>query len=132
MRPIQIVLTLLGLVLCGLALNTALGGMMTLGWQFSPLPLDQSDPLTAMRHDNNARFFAGAFAGMGLLLAVSAWRLESMRLVAVSILACMTLGGLARLTQGGYSPLTDTALLPSVLFELVGFPLIAFWTWRAK
>ena len=113
-----------------LTLNTALGGMATLGWQFPATAVPVGETPDHARHDSNARYFAGAFAGLSLIVAAGAFALPALGRTIAIIMLAMALGGLFRLAQSDYSPLTDAALLPSFLFEVVGFPLIAFWIWR--
>ena len=128
---LRFVLGLLGLVLALIGLNTVLGGMMTLGWQFPPEAVQITDAETFARHDSNARYFAGVFTGAALILAASAVWFAPLRVYACAFLGVIALGGLARLTQSGYSPLRDSALLGSTLFEILAAPLLALWVWRS-
>ena len=68
---------------------------------------------------------------MGLVTAAGAVRPRDLAPAIAAFLAAIALGGLARLLQPGYSPLTDMALLPSWLAEVVGAPLLALWTLRS-
>lgn len=130
--PLRIVLLLTGLGLCVIGLNTALGGMRTLGMQFSPDFLTVTDPLTFARHDSNARFFGGVFAALGAVMAVGAIYLNLLRTSICVILFALFAGGIARLLQSDYSPLTDTAFTGSLIAELVGAPLLALWLLRTR
>ncbi len=120
-----------GLVLMSIAANTALGGMATLGWQFPSSVMTITDTENFARHDSNARFFAGTFIGLGLVISLSAF-LPRFRPVSAILLICMALGGVFRLLQPEYSPLGDAALTPSILFEIVVFPFLALWIMRAR
>ena len=102
---LRIVVGVTGCAFAVIGLNTALGGMATLGWQFPPEAVPAGT--------------AGAVRPRDLAPAIAAF------------LAAIALGGLARLLQPGYSPLTDMALLPSWLAEVVGAPLLALWTLRS-
>jgi len=126
---LRIVLCLTGAAIAVIGLNTALGGMATLGWQFPPFGLPDSS-IDVARHDSNARFFAATFTGMGIAMALAGWRLKTFAPVAIAFLLAIALGGLSRIVQPGYSPLTDMALLPSLLAEIIAAPLLAFWTYR--
>ena len=128
---LRVVLGLTGLALAVIALNTALGGAGTLGWQFPSGTLTAADPLDAARHDNNARFFAGVFVALGLVIASGALRFSQMRSAIVVSLLATAIGGAFRLLQSGYSPVTDTQLLPSLIAELVAAPLLAYWVARS-
>ena len=128
---LTITLALTGLALTAIGLNTALGGMYTLGWQFPPEVASITDPENHARHDSNARFLAGVFTGMGLFMALSAF-VPKLRIVTCAFLIAVALGAIMRLFQPGYSPLADMALLPSLIAELIGAPLLAFWIKRAE
>lgn len=127
---LRLVLLLTGLAMVGIGLNTALGGMATLGWQFPPTAIAVAEPLDFARHDSNARFFAGVFTGFGLLMLAGAVALQRLRPAIIAFLLALAIGGLFRLLQPGYSPLTDSALLPSLLAELLLAPALALWLWK--
>ena len=129
-RLLPIALVLTGLALTAIGLNTALGGVYTLGWQFPAEVAIITNPENHARHDSNARFLAGVFTGMGLFTALSAIA-PKLRIVTCAFLIAVALGAVMRLFQAGYSPLTDTALLPSFIAELIGAPLFALWIMRA-
>jgi len=128
---LRIVVGVTGCAFAVIGLNTALGGMATLGWQFPPEAVPAGTGTDYARHDSNARFFAAIFTGMGLVTAAGAVRPRDLAPAIAAFLAAIALGGLARLLQPGYSPLTDMALLPSWLAEVVGAPLLALWTLRS-
>lgn len=129
-KLLPFILCLTGLALVIVGLNTALGGMTTLGWQFPPDMMTVTNPENFARHDSNARFFAGVFTGLGLTMAASA-AIPTLRRVTAIFLIGIALGGLLRLLQPGYSPLTDMQLLPSIFAELVLAPALAFWIIRS-
>ena len=109
---LRALLGLTGLILALIGLNTAFGGMATLGWQFPRFDLPDTSVEIA-RHDSNARFFAATFSGMAIAMALAAWRLKPFASVAIAFLLAIALGGLSRLLHPGYSPISDLALLPS-------------------
>lgn len=127
---LRAILGITGLVLALLALNTAIGGAGTLGWQFPAVGFEAGEALNAARHDSNARFFAGVFCALSLIVAAGCFWLHALKPTIVAFLLAIAAGGLFRLAQAGYSPLTDTALLPSLLAEVIGAPLLAFWVVR--
>ncbi|EAQ04399.1 hypothetical protein OB2597_09654 [Pseudooceanicola batsensis HTCC2597] len=132
---LRVILGLTGLAMVVIGLNTGLGGMPTLGWQFPSDAVPTSASIDFARHDNNVRFFAATFAGMGLCMAAAALRFRIFAPIAAAFLLAIALGGVARLIQPGYAPLTDPALLPSVIAEIVAGPLLALWTvvvWRRR
>ena len=131
-RLLRIVLALVGLALVVLSLNTAIGGMATLGWQFPPDAVAARDLEMFARHDSNARFFAGSFAGLGLVIGAGAIWPDRLRLPVMLAFLSICLGGLARLTDPGYSPLSDMALFPSWVFEVILAPTTALWVSRSR
>lgn len=129
----RFVLFATGLVLAAIGLNTALGGMATLGWQFPPEAVGATAaPPDFARHDSNARFFGGVFVALALVMAAAAVALDRLRPVVIALLLAMAAGGVARLLQPGYSALGDMALAPSLLAELVLAPALALWLWRTR
>ena len=123
---LRVILCLTGLALALIGLNTALGGMATLGWQFpaAAVPPGEGDWL---RHDSNARFFGGVFTGLGLVIAAGGLQMRAMAPAVTGALLAIALGGLFRLAQPGYSPLSDMALLPSLIAEVILAPILALW-----
>lgn len=130
-KVLRALLALVGLAMVVIGLNTAVGGMATLGWQFRADFLATVDPLAQARHDRNARFFAGVYVAFGAVMAAAAFWFRRLRPVIVVYLCAIAVGGLFRLTQSGYSPLLDFALLPSVISEIVLCPMLAVWVARS-
>lgn len=124
------VLALVGLVIVALGVNAGLGGIRTLGWQDGGAPfLAVTDATLFAVHDSHARFIGAVWGALGLVLLGAAVDPRRFRFVVGLIAGAVVLGGLARLVEP--SVLVSPAVLPSLLFELVGFPLIAWWTARA-
>ena len=130
-KALRLLLGLTGLAMVAIGLNTALGGMATLGWQFPSDFAEITDAQTFARHDSNARFFAGAYVAFGAIMAASVLWLPRLRPIVIAFLLAIAAGGFFRLLQPGYSPLTDGSLLPSVLAELIYGPALALWTARS-
>ena len=126
------ILALIGLAFTAIGLNTALGGMFTLGWQFSTEAANITDLEIFARHDSNARFFAGVFVAFGLVTAAGAIWFDQLRPVIIAFLLAIAVGGLFRLLQSGYSPVTDQELLPSLIAELILGPLFALWIVKSQ
>lgn len=125
------VLVLLGAVIVVLGLNVGLGGIRTLGWQGGTAEfLTVTDPAQFAVRDNHIRFIGGVWVGAGLLVLVGGVCLRQLRSVLVAIAAMVFVGGLARLSALDPALLLDPAILPSLAFELVGFPLLGLWVWR--
>ena len=124
---LRAVLPLVGVVVVVLGLNVGLGGIRTLGWQGGGEFLTVSDPALFAVRDSHIRFIGGIWLGMGLTLAAGAVWFDRLRPVLVAITALVFVGGLTRLS-GTLSP----DVLPSLALELIGFPLLGWWTARAK
>ena len=124
------VLALTGAAVVLLGLNAGLGGLRTLGWQDGGASfLAVTDPAVFAIHDSHSRFIGAVWGALGLVLLAAAIDPARLRQVVAIIAGAVVLGGLARLTEP--SMLTSPAVLPSLVIELVGFPLLAVWTWRA-
>lgn len=131
-KVFRFVLALTGFAMVMIGLNTALGGMATLGWQFPPDFQTVTDAQTFARHDSNARFFAGAYTLFGAIMVAGAVRLHPLKHVIIAYLLAIAAGGLFRLLQPDYSPLSDSTLLPSLLAELIFGPILALWVYRSR
>jgi len=121
------VLLLLGAVVVVLGLNVGLGGIRTLGWQGGVVEfLTVTDPALFAVRDSHIRFIGGIWLAVGLTLAAGAVWFERLRPVLVAIAALVFVGGLTRLS--GALP---ADVLPSLMLELIGFPLLGWWVYRA-
>lgn len=127
---LRVVLVLVGLAIVLLGLNAGLGGIRTLGWQDGGAPfLAVTDAALFAVHDNHARFVGAVFGGLGLALIAAAIVPYRLRQAVLGIAGIVVLGGLARFSDP--AAIADPAVLPSLLFEIVGFPLLAWWTMAA-
>ncbi len=124
LRPV-LCLTGIGIVLLGI--DNAFGGIATLGWQG---PQDfynvTNQPAFAIR-DSHVRFIGGIWLGMGLVFVLSAFQYSRLRSIVMMFTGLIFLGGLVRLAQNDLAALLSADLLPSLMFELVLFPLLALW-----
>jgi len=86
-KLLRIILALCGFAIIILGLNVSLGGIITMGWQGQTNFLSVSNPDAFAVQDNNVRFIAGVWTGVGVLFLLGAMMLERMRPV---LLACMS------------------------------------------
>lgn len=128
LRPI---LFLTGLVIIWLGLNVGLGGIQTLGWQGASGFLDITDAATFAVQDNHTRFIAGVWTSVGLLFIAGTLALPQMRTVLLALIAMIFVGGLMRFTQGDSSLLFSSAIAPSMVAELIVFPALGLWIFKA-
>lgn len=128
LRPI---LFLTGLVIIWLGLNVGLGGIQTLGWQGATNFLEITDAATFAVQDNHTRFIAGVWTSVGLWFIAGTFALPQIRPVMLALIAMIFVGGLMRLTQGDSSLLFSGAIAPSLIAELILFPLLGLWIFKA-
>ncbi len=128
---LRAVLALIGAFITIFGLNMALGGIETLGWEGRSDFVDVTDREQFDVQDNHVRFVSGVWTAIGLVfLAATRW-LHQLRLVLVTLLAMIFLGGLARFSSGSVSLITGADLIGSITAELVLTPLLAWWVLRS-
>ena len=129
--PLRMILAITGCVIVWLGLNVGLGGIQTLGWQGSADFMDVTDePIYAIR-DNHVRFIAGVWSAVGLLMIAGAFWITQMRGLLLSLFAMIFVGGLMRLSAADSGLLLSADIAPSLIAELVLFPLLALWIYRS-
>ena len=75
---------------------------------------------------------SGVWLGVGLLFVAAAFRLHPLRNAVLAAIGMIFVGGLARFSGSDLGPLMGADLLPSLLAELLLFPLLALWIVKAK
>lgn len=128
---LRAVLALAGVAIVLLGLNVGLGGIQTLGWQGSGHFLTVTDAAIYDVRDNHIRFIGGVWLAVGLVMLAGAVALTRLRLVLLAIVGMIFVGGLARLSAGDIGLLAGGAVGPSLILELIGFPLLGLWIARA-
>lgn len=128
--PLRALLLVIAVAVTLLGIDNAFGGIATLGWQSPAEFVAITDPRAYAIRDSHIRFIAGIWLAIGLVFALSALFLDRMRLVVVTFCGLIFVGGLLRFTQGDVGLLLTGDLLPSLVLELVLFPLVALWTIR--
>ncbi|MEM7303260.1 MAG: DUF4345 family protein [Pseudomonadota bacterium] len=120
-------LFLAGCAIILLGLNVALGGFETLGWQGDGRFFAITDHELFAIRDNHIRFIAGVWMTVGMLMMVGAAILRQMRTVLLSLIAMIFVGGLMRLSSADADLLSSSDIAPSLIGELVLFPLLGLW-----
>jgi hypothetical protein len=128
---LRAVLAIAGVAIVFLGLNVGLGGIETLGWQGSGSFLDVTDAALFAIRDNHIRFIGGVWLSAGLAMLAGAFALAQLRPVLLAIIGMIFVGGLARFSAGDMSLLTNATIAPSLILELVAFPLLGWWIARA-
>lgn len=126
----RLVLVALGGVSAFVALNMALGGLETLGWQGPTDYFQVTDADGFDLRDSHARFYGGVYTGIAAALIVGATNVVKYRQVLSLVFGLIFLGGLARVSQGDFGVLFGNDLLVSTVVELVGMPLLYLWSRR--
>lgn len=127
---LRVVLILAGLVIIFTGVNTAFGGMLTLGWQGQTTFFEVTDQHSYLVQDSHIRFLGGLWMGMGLLFIFAARNVERHQNVLKFALVLIFLGGLARFSQMQLDITFGKEIVGSLVAELVGMPLLYFWLSR--
>ena len=127
MRLLNFVVMVVGVVIIFLGMNIGLGGIKTLGWQSSRDFISITDPATFHAQDNHIRFIGGVWFGVGVAFLIGAFAMRTFRSTLIILSVMISIAGLFRLTSMDAGIIFSTAIAPSFVFELVGFPLLAWW-----
>lgn len=128
---LRVVLVLAGAFIVFTGLNVALGGIPTLGWQGQTPFLEVTDGTAFSAQDNHVRFLGGLWTAVGLLFIVAARSPSAYRPALYFAYAAIFLGGLARFSQVDFDTLFGPDIVGSLAAELIGMPLLFFWTRRS-
>lgn len=124
---LRVVLILAGLIIIFTGVNTAFGGMLTLGWQGQTTFFEVTDQHSYLVQDSHIRFLGGLWMGIGLLFIFAARNVERQQNVLKFALVLIFLGGLARFSQMQLDITFGKEIVGSLVAELVGMPLLYFW-----
>jgi hypothetical protein len=123
------VLFLVGAAVTTIGIDNAFGGIASLGWQGPTDFFVVVDETSFAVRDSHIRFISGVWLAMGLILALAAFKLSLLKEVVIACSIMIFIGGLLRFTQDDTTMLLSSRLLPSLVMELVLFPLLAIWTY---
>ena len=124
---LKTILVLSGLAIMALGLNIGLGGIPTLGWQTDPSFVQVGNAEQFAVQDNHIRFIGGFWFAAGLILTASVRWFAALRPVLICFCGMIFLAGLMRLSALNTELLLSADIMPSLLAELILFPLIALW-----
>ncbi len=127
---LRVILFITGAIVVWLGLNVGLGGFETLGWQGAQGFFTVSDSDTFAVQDNHIRFIAGVWLSVGLLLIAGSVALHHLRSVLISLTGMVFIGGLMRFTSADSALLSSSSIAPSLVAELIAFPLLGFWIFK--
>ncbi|MEM9277425.1 MAG: DUF4345 family protein [Pseudomonadota bacterium] len=129
-KVLKLVLFLTGMVIVVLGINVGFGGITTLGLQGGTDFYTVTDHDTFGIRDNHVRFAGGIILAIGITITGCAIYLENAFTPMMIITTAFVIGGLARLSALDTGILFSSDILPSLIIELFGFPLLAYWVWR--
>lgn len=121
------VVVIVGVAIIFLGLNVGLGGIQTLGWQTTRDFISISDAATFHVQDNHVRFIGGVWFGVGATFLIGGFAMNRLRPTLIIMSAMIAIAGLFRLSGMDSGVVFSAAVAPSIAFELIGFPLIAWW-----
>lgn len=124
---LRIIVALIGLAIMLLGVNIGLGGIKTLGWQVSTDFLRIIDPAVFNIQDSHIRFIGGVWFGLGVLYVLGSFLLKPFLQTLFHVSLVIALAGLFRLSAMEAGTLLSADVLPSLILELVAFPLLAIW-----
>ncbi|MBV1885922.1 MAG: DUF4345 domain-containing protein [Parvibaculaceae bacterium] len=125
------------LALCGagivfLGLNVGFGGIATLGWQGSTDFVVAADAAAFAVQDSHVRFLGGVWLGVGVLFLGGALFFRSLTSMLIALCGLIFVGGLVRMSVFDPALLFGADIGPSLFAELIIFPGLALWIWRAQ
>ena len=124
MLALRICLLLLGLLYFAVGSMTAFAG---LGLEL-PAAAAAGESQNFALTNNHYRFFAGVFAGSGVMLLLAAWDLPRFHAAATAAILLVVLGGLARLLD--LALVLEGLLTIELVFELLIGAALLFWMSR--
>ena len=127
---LRVVLILAGIVILFTGVNTAFGGMLTLGWQGQTTFFEVTNQYSYLVQDSHIRFLGGLWMGIGLLFVVASTNVERYQSALKFAFVLIFLGGLARFSQMQLDITLGKDIVGSLVVELIGMPLLYFWLSR--
>lgn len=121
------VVVFVGAAIVFLGLNVGLGGMQTLGWQATRDFISITDAATFHVQDSHIRFIGGVWFSVGAAFLIGGFAMNKFRPTLIILSVMIAFAGLFRLSGADSGVITSAAIAPSIAFELIGFPLLAWW-----
>lgn len=121
------VVVIVGFVIILLGLNVGLGGIKTLGWQSARDFVSITDAATFHVQDSHIRFIGGVWFSVGAAFLIGGFAMRTFRSTLIILSAMIAIAGLFRISGMDTGVIFSAAIAPSFVFELVGFPLLAWW-----
>ena len=130
LTALKIILVLAGIFIIGSGLNIGVGGIHTLGWGVQKGFIEVTNARNFLIQDNHVRFVGGIWLGIGFLFLLSATNPAKHKQRLQFSFILIFLGGVLRLFQFHPEVTFGPAIVGSLIAELVGMPLMYWWTAR--
>ncbi len=130
-KLLNIVVALTGFAIIILGLNIGLGGILTLGWQGARDFVTITDAPSFWVQDSHVRFIGGLWFGVGVTFLTGGFWLSQLRPTLMILCTLIAAAGLFRLSALRSDIILSADIAPSMILELVGFPLLAIWLLRS-
>lgn len=124
---LNLVVVIVGAAIVFLGLNIGLGGIKTLGWQSTRDFVAITDAATFHAQDSHIRFIGGVWFGVGAAFIIGGFAMRMFRPTLVILCVMIAIAGLFRLSGMDSGVIFTVEVAPSLAFELLGFPLLAWW-----
>ena len=124
---LNLVVVIAGAAIIFLGLNIGLGGIKTLGWQTTGDFISITDAATFNVQDSHIRFIGGVWFGIGATFVIGGFAMDTFRPTLTILSAMIAIAGLFRLSGVDSDVIFSAAIAPSLVLELFGFPLLAWW-----
>ncbi|MFN0114820.1 MAG: DUF4345 family protein [Paracoccaceae bacterium] len=125
----RVALAVIGALSVYVALDSALGGTATLGFQIKGTFLVATDPQAYAVRDSHVRFLGAVWGGIGVVFLAGAIWTDQLRDTLLIACGLGLLGGLARFSAMGPGELVKAGLGISLAIELIVLPLLAASIW---
>lgn len=125
------ILILTGLAIMYLGLNVGLGGMQTLGWQTSEPFLLVTNGTVFHVQDSHIRFIGGIWFSVGAVFFMGGIRRDALRTTLIILCGAIAIAGLFRFSGLAGGQVFSAAIIPSIVLEIIAFPLLAVWLARS-
>ncbi len=124
---LNLVVVIVGAAIIFLGLNIGLGGIKTLGWQTTRDFISITDAATFHVQDSHIRFIGGIWFGVGATFVIGGFAMRTFRPTLIILSAMIAIAGLFRLSGVDSGVIFSAAIAQSLVLELFGFPLLAWW-----
>ncbi|CUH41252.1 DUF4345 family protein [Ruegeria atlantica] len=125
--PLKSALFLIGLAIMTLGLNIGLGGIPTLGWQTSEPFIAVINEAVYHVQDSHIRFIGGVWFSIGAIFSLGAIMQATLRPTLIILCSAIAFAGLFRLSGIDGGAVFSAEVMPSLVLELVAFPILAWW-----